>query len=138
MRGFVRWSEEANRDGSAVFGGGSCGVSAGFWGVGAAWSAAQCGVEWECGAGDACGTNLTFVGIALDSYTNAPAGTQVEVVREGVVSLPFTGAPPSNWLGALLYWNGSAYTFTATGNTAVGRVIGVEGNVARVVIQTVV
>jgi predicted RecA/RadA family phage recombinase len=84
------------------------------------------------------GTNLTFVGIALDSYTNAPAGTQVEVVREGVVSLPFTGAPPSNWLGALLYWNGSAYTFTATGNTAVGRVIGVEGNVARVVIQTVV
>jgi predicted RecA/RadA family phage recombinase len=84
------------------------------------------------------GTNLTFVGIALDSYTNAPAGTRVEVVREGVVSLPFTGAPPSNWLGALLYWNGSAYTFTATGNTAVGRVIGVEGNVARVVIQTVV
>jgi predicted RecA/RadA family phage recombinase len=38
------------------------------------------------------GTNLTFVGIALDSYTNAPAGTQVEVVREGVVSLPFTGS----------------------------------------------
>jgi predicted RecA/RadA family phage recombinase len=84
------------------------------------------------------GTNLTFVGIALDSYTNAPAGTQVEVVREGVVSLPFTGSPPSNWLGALLYWNGSAYTFTATGNTAVGRVIGVEGNVARVAIRTVV
>ena len=84
------------------------------------------------------GTNLTFVGIALDSYTNAPAGTQVEVVREGVVSLPFTGSPPTNWLGALLYWNGSAYTFTATGNTAVGRVIGVEGNVARVVIRTVV
>jgi len=84
------------------------------------------------------GTNLTFVGIALDSYTNAPAGTQVEVVREGVVSLPFTGSPPSNWLGALLYWNGGAYTFTATGNTAVGRVIGVEGNVARVVIRTVV
>ena len=84
------------------------------------------------------GTNLTFVGIALDSYTNAPAGTQVEVVREGVVSLPFTGAAPPSWLGALLYWNGSAYTFTATGNTAVGRVIGVEGNVARVVIQTVV
>jgi len=84
------------------------------------------------------GTNLTFVGIALDSYTNAPAGTQVQVVREGVVSLPFTGAPPSNWLGALLHWNGSAYTFTATGNTAVGRVIGVEGNVARVVIRTVV
>jgi len=84
------------------------------------------------------GTNLTFVGIALDSYTNAPAGTQVEVVREGVVSLPFTGTAPSNWLGALLYWNGSAYTFTATGNTAVGRVIGVEGNVARVAIRTVV
>ena len=84
------------------------------------------------------GTNLTFVGIALDSYTNAPAGTQVEVVREGVVSLPFTGSPPSNWLGVLLYWNGSAYTFTATGNTAVGRVIGVEGNVARVAIRTVV
>jgi predicted RecA/RadA family phage recombinase len=84
------------------------------------------------------GTNLTFVGIALDSYTNAPAGTQVEVVREGVVSLPFTGAPPSNWLGAPLYWNGSAYTFASSGNTAVGRVIGVEGNVARVVIQTVV
>jgi predicted RecA/RadA family phage recombinase len=84
------------------------------------------------------GTNLTFVGIALDSYTNAPAGTQVEVVREGVVSLPFTGVPPSNWLGALLYWNGSAYTFTATGNTAVGRVIGVEGDVARVAIRTVV
>jgi len=84
------------------------------------------------------GTNLTFVGIALDSYTNAPAGTQVEVVREGVVSLPFTGSLPSNWLGAQLYWNGSAYTFTATGNTAVGRVIGIEGNVARVVIRTVV
>ena len=84
------------------------------------------------------GTNLTFVGIALDSYTNAPAGTQVEVVREGVVSLPFTGTLPSIWLGALLYWNGSAYTFTATGNTAVGRVIGVEGNEARVVIRTVV
>jgi predicted RecA/RadA family phage recombinase len=84
------------------------------------------------------GTNLTFVGIALDSYTNAPAGTQVEVVREGVVSLPFTGSPPTIWLGALLYWNGSAYTFTATGNTAVGRVIGVEGNVARVAIRTVV
>jgi len=84
------------------------------------------------------GTNLTFVGIALDSYTNAPAGTQVEVVREGVVSLPFTGTLPSIWLGALLYWNGSAYTFTATGNTAVGRVIGVEGNVARVAIRTVV
>jgi predicted RecA/RadA family phage recombinase len=84
------------------------------------------------------GTNLTFVGIALDSYTNAPAGTQVEVVREGVVSLPFTGSPPSNWLGALLYWNGSAYTFASSGSTAVGRVIGVEGNVARVAIRTVV
>jgi len=84
------------------------------------------------------GTNLIFVGIALDSYTNAPAGTQVEVVREGVVSLPFTGNAPSPWLGALLYWNGSAYTFTASGNTAVGRVIGVEGNVARVAIRTVV
>ncbi len=84
------------------------------------------------------GTGLTFVGIALDSYTNAPAGTQVEVVREGVVSLPFTGSPPANWLGALLYWNGSAYTFASSGNTAVGRVIGIEGNVARVVIRTVV
>jgi len=84
------------------------------------------------------GTNLTFVGIALDSYRDAPSGTTIQVIRRGVITVPFTGPPPSSWLGAPLYWNGSAYTFTSTGNTAVGRVIGVEGNTARIVILPVV
>jgi predicted RecA/RadA family phage recombinase len=84
------------------------------------------------------GTGLTFVGIALDTYTNAPSGTSIQVIRRGVITVPFTGSFPSNWLGALLYWNGSQYTFSSAGNTAVGRVIAVAGNNARIVIQPVV
>lgn len=74
------------------------------------------------------GSGQTFVGIALGTETRG--GVQfVEVLRRGEVTVPVSGTVPSNWLGALVYWDGvnNVYTFTATNNTAVGRIVRAEG-----------
>jgi len=81
------------------------------------------------------GSGQTFVGIALGTETRG--GVQmVNVLRRGEVSLSISGTEPTNWLGAIVYWDGTnnLYTFTSTGNTAVGRVVNKEGSLYRVVL----
>lgn len=81
------------------------------------------------------GSGQTFVGIALGTETRG--GVQmVNVLRRGEVSLSVSGTEPTNWLGAIVYWDGTnnLYTFASTGNTAVGRVVNKEGSLYRVVL----
>lgn len=81
------------------------------------------------------GSGQTFVGIALGTETRG--GVQmVNVLRRGEVSLSVSGTEPTNWLGAIVYWDGTnnLYTFASAGNTAVGRVVNKEGSLYRVVL----
>lgn len=79
------------------------------------------------------GSGRTFLGIALGTKSTT-AGNTVDVLREGVVTLTVAGTEPSSWLGAQVYWDGTnnQYTFSSSGNTAVGRVTRKDGSQYRV------